>query len=121
MTLEKVETEPEIYVLPGQDDSEGGAANWFTTEGSVELDADAVMEFPEGKLSIKCTIGQVCKNPEAKAMFEKMAGREFGPDMPMWGMLENFTVEMSMGMAGNLPEGAMALINKKLNAFDIVE
>ena len=54
-------------------------------------------------------------------MFEKMAGREFGPDMPMWGMLENFTVEMSMGMAGNLPEGAMALINKKLNAFDIVE
>lgn len=121
MTLEKVETEPEIYILPGQDDGEGGAANWFTAEGSVELDANAVMEFPEGKLSVKSTVGQVCKNPEAKAMFEKMAGREFGPDMPMWAMLENFSIEMMMGMAGNLPDGAIALINKKLNAFDIVE
>lgn len=121
MTLEKVETEPEIYIFPGQDDSEGGAANWFTAEGSVELDSEAVLEFPEGKLSVKCTVGQVCKNPDAKAMFEQMAGREFGPEMPMWSMLENFTVEMMMTMAGKLPEGAMALINKKLNSFDIVE
>lgn len=121
MTLEKVETEPEIYVLPGQDESEGGAANWFTAEGSTELDTEAVMEFPEGKLSIRSTLGEVCKNPEAKEMFEKISGREFGPDMPMWTMLENFSVEMMMGMAGNLPDGAMALINKKLNAFDIVE
>ena len=120
-TIEKVEAEPEIYVLPGQDDSEGGAANWFTAEGNVDLDPDAVMEFPEGKLSIKSTLGQVVKNPEAKAMFEKISGREFGPDMPMWGMLENFAVEMMMGMAGNLPDGAMAALNKMLNEFDVVE
>ncbi len=120
-TIEKVEVEPEIYVLPGQDEGEGGAANWFTAEGSVDLDPEAVMEFPEGKLSVKSTIGEVCKNEEAKEMFEEVMGRKFGPDMPMWDMMENFSVEMMMGMAGNLPDGAMALINKKLNAFDIVE
>ncbi|MBQ8278331.1 MAG: beta-galactosidase [Roseburia sp.] len=121
MTLERVEVEPEIYTLPGVEEGEGGAANWFTAEGSVDLDPNAVMEFPEGKLSVKSTIGEVCKNEEARAMFSQMAGREFGPDMPMWNMLENFSVEMMMGMAGNLPDGAMAMINKKLNAFDVVE
>ena len=41
--------------------------------------------------------------------------------MPMWGMLENFAVEMMMGMAGNVPEVAMKALNKKLNTFDLVE
>ncbi len=121
MTLEKVDTEPEIYVLPGQDDGEGGAANWFTATGSVDLEDDAPMEFPEGKLSIKSTIGQIYKNSEAWEFFEKMTQGKMGPDKPMWGMMENFAVEMMMSMAGQVPEAAIKALNKKLNEFDVVE
>ena len=121
MTLEKVEVEPEIYTLPGQEEGEGGAANWFTASGDVDLEDDSPMEFPEGKLSIKSTIGQIYKNPEAWEFFEKMSGGKLGPDKPMWNMMENFAVEMMMGMAGNVPESAIKALNKKLNAFDLVE
>ena len=120
MTLEKVEVEPEIYTLPGQDEGEGGAANWFVAEGDVELD-DSPMEFPEGKLSIKSTIGQIYKNEAAWEFFSKMTQGKVGPDMPMWGMMENFAVEMMLGMAGNLPESAIKALNKQLNQFDVVE
>lgn len=121
MTLEKVDTEPEIYVLPGQDDGEGGAANWFTATGSVDLEDDAPMEFPEGKLSIKSTIGQIYKNAEAWEFFEKMTQGKVGPDKPMWGMMENFAVEMMLSMAGQVPEAAIKALNKQLNKFDVVE
>ena len=121
MTIEKVDVEPEIYTLPDQGEGEG-AANWFTAEGSVDLEDDgAPMEFPEGKLSIKSTIGQVYKNEAAWEFFSKMTGGKLGPDMPMWGMMENFAVEMMMGMAGNVPESAIKSLNKKLNEFDVVE
>jgi len=121
MTIEKVDVEPEIYTLPQVDNGEGGAANWFTAEGDLDLDVSAPMEFPEGKLSIKSTLGEVAKNEEALAFFCQLSGREMGPGMPMWEMLSGMPVEMLMGMAGNLPDGAMAMINKKLNAFDIIE
>ena len=121
MTIEKVEVEPEIYVLPGQDEGEGGAANWFVAEGDVDLEDDSPMEFPEGKLSIKSTIGQIYKNEAAWEFFSKMTQGKVGPDMPMWGMMENFAVEMMLGMAGNLPESAIKALNKQLNRFDVVE
>ena len=121
MTIEKVEVEPEIYVLPGQDEGEGGAANWFVAEGDVDLEDDSPMEFPEGKLSIKSTIGQIYKNEAAWEFFSKMTQGKVGPDMPMWGMMENFAVEMMLGMAGNLPEAAIKALNKQLNQFDVVE
>ena len=121
MTIEKVDVEPEIYTLPQVEDDGEGAANWFTAEGNVDLEDDSPMEFPEGKLSIKSTIGQIYKNEEAWAFFTEVSGGKINPDMPMWGMLENFAVEMMMGMAGNIPEAAMKALNKKLNAFDLVE
>ena len=122
MTIEKVDVEPEIYTLPDVDDGEGGAANWFTAEGSAELEDDgAPMEFPEGKLSIKSTIGQVYKNEAAWEFFSKMTQGKIGPDMPMWGMMENFAIEMMMGMAGNVPESAIKALNKQLNQFDLVD
>ena len=121
MTIEKVEVEPEIYVLPGQDEGEGGAANWFVAEGDVDLEDDSPMEFPEGKLSIKSTIGQIYKNEAAWEFFSKMTQGKVGPDMPMWGMMENFAVEMMLGMAGNLPESAIKALNQQLNQFDVVE
>ena len=119
MTLEKVETEPSIYTLPVTDDGNEGAANWFTAEGSLDLEAP--MEFPEGKLSIKNTLAEVANNPDALAFFCQLSGRQMGPGMPMWEMISNMSVEMMMSMAGNIPEGAMAMINKKLNAFDLMK
>ena len=121
MTIEKVEVEPEIYTLPGQDEGDGGAANWFVAEGDVDLEDDTPMEFPEGKLSIKSTIGQIYKNEAAWEFFSKMTQGKVGPDMPMWGMMENFAVEMMLGMAGNLPESAIKALNKQLTQFDAVE
>ena len=121
MTIEKVDVEPEIYTLPVTDDGNEGAANWFTAEGNVDLEDDSPMEFPEGKLSVKSTIGEVYKNEAAWAFFTEVSGGKVNPDMPMWGMLENFAVEMLMGMAGNVPEAAMKALNKKLNEFDVVE
>jgi len=122
MTIEKVDVEPEIYVLPGQEDGDGGAANWFTASGDVDLpEDDSPMEFPEGKLSIKSTIGQIYKNEEAWAFFEPMTQGKLGPDKPMWNMMENFAVEMMMGMAGNIPESAIKALNKKLNQYDVID
>ena len=121
MTIEKVDVEPEIYTLPGVEEGEGGAANWFTASGDVDLEDDSPMEFPEGKLSIKSTIGQIYKNEAAWEFFSKMTQGKIGPDMPMWGMMENFAVEMMMGMAGNVPESAIKALNKQLNQFDLVE
>jgi beta-galactosidase len=119
MTIEKVEAEPEIYTLPVEDDGSDGAANWFTAMGSVELD-DGPMEFPEGKLSIKSTMGQIHRNPEAWAIVDKMMGGKMNPEHPMWNMVENFNMEMLMGMGGDVPEAALKAINKQLNAFDLI-
>ena len=104
-----------------QDEGEGGAANWFTASGDVELEDDSPMEFPEGKLSIKSTIGQVYKNEAAWEFFSKMTQGKIGPDMPMWGMIANFSFDMLMEMQGNVPENVMKALNKQLIAFDVVE
>ncbi len=121
MTIEKVDAEPEIYTLPGVEEGAGGALNWFTASGDVELEDTAPMEFPEGKLSIKSTLGQVYKNKEAWEFFSKMSEGKVGPEQPMWAMLENFAIEMMMSMAGNVPESAIKSLNKQLNQFDVVE
>ncbi|MCD7746162.1 MAG: glycoside hydrolase family 2 protein [Lachnospiraceae bacterium] len=46
ITLEKVEKEPSIYVLPEVNERNEGVANWFQMAG--DLDLTAPMEFPEG-------------------------------------------------------------------------
>ena len=78
------------------------------------------VQFPEGKLSIKSTIGEIYANEEAWAFFSGLTGGKLGPDMPMWGMMQNFNLEMMMTMMGNAPESALKAINKKLNAFDLI-
>ena len=79
------------------------------------------MEFPAGKMSIKTNIGDIYKNEAAWAMFSELTGGKMGPDMPMWGMMQNFNVETLMTMMGNAPESALKAMNKQLNAFDVVE
>ncbi len=121
MTLEKVEVEPEIYVLPGQEEGDGGAANWFTAEGSVDLEDDGPMEFPEGKYNINSKLGEIFKNPEAAEFMTNMSQGKLGPQQPMWAMIENFDVKTMMSMAGNVPESALKALNKQLNQFDVME
>ena len=68
MTLEKVETKPEIYTLPAEEDEDDmeGAANWFDEAAAV--DANAAMEFPEGFFSIKDTVKEVLDQEDAAAV-----------------------------------------------------
>ncbi len=118
-TIEKVEVEPEIYTLPGQDDGSEGAANWFTQMGDLELAPEMV--FPEGKLSIKSMIKQVYANEAAWAMFTGMMPIPLSPEHGMWGMISNFTIEGMIEMgSGEVPQSALAMLNAKLNEFDDV-
>ena len=121
MTIEKVETEPEIYTLPQTDDGNEGAANWFTAMGDVELD-EGPMEFPEGKMSIKTKLMDIYKNEEAWEFVSKMLGGfKLGPDHPMWNMVGNFNMETLMGMNGAPDEKMLKMLNKQLNKFDLVD
>lgn len=120
MTLEKVESEPEIYTLPITDDGSEGVANWFTQMGDLELAAP--MEFPEGKYSIKCTLGSIYKSEAAWNMLKETLKLPLSPEHGMWGMIQNFTVESMLEMSGSdIPEAAIAMLNSKLNEFDVVE
>ena len=80
------------------------------------------MVFPEGKMSIKTKIMDIYKNEEAWEFVSKMMGGfKLGPDHPMWNMIGNFNMETLMGMNGEPNEQMMKVLNKKLNAFDLVD
>jgi alpha-galactosidase len=50
-----------------------------------------------------------------------MGGFKLGPDHPMWAMVGNFNMETLMGMNGAPDEKMVKMLNKKLNAFDLVD
>lgn len=117
MTLEKVEKEPSIYVLPEVNERAEGVANWFKTVG--DLDLKAPMEFPEGMYSIKDTMEELAKNKEALEIAAKAykltMNMTVRPGEGMWDMLKSMTLEKVGEMAGSLaPEGFMESINAKL-------
>lgn len=119
MTLEKVAEEPEIYTLPGVDDGSEGAANWFTQMGDLELVPE--LKFPEGKHSIKSTLGSIYNNPDAWKMLQDLMKLPLSPEHGMWGMVQNFTIEGMLEMSSDsIPEAAIAMINAKLNEFDVM-
>ena len=119
MTIEKVEIEPDIYTLLQEDNEHEGVANWFTAVGDVELEEP--MAFPEGKMSIRTKLIDLMKNPDAAAFLANMTDGRIGPEHPMWGIVQNFSMETLMTMTDKAPEGALKALNKKLNTFDIVE
>ncbi|MGN0298749.1 MAG: glycoside hydrolase family 2 TIM barrel-domain containing protein [Lachnospiraceae bacterium] len=124
MTIEKVEKEPSIYVLPEVNDRAEGVANWFSTMGDMNLEAP--MEFPEGKYNIKMAMEKIAKSPEALAIMQKAVklamNMEIKPDTGMWGMVKSMTPEVMIKMAGGLlPDGFAESLNAKLTAIDIVE
>ena len=59
ITLEKVDKEPEIYVLPEVNERAEGVANWFSTIGDMDLKAP--MEFPERKIQHPLYNGRDCR------------------------------------------------------------
>ena len=63
MTIEKVEKEPEIYVLPEVNERAEGVANWFKLAGNLDLKAP--MEFPEGKYNVRCTMEEIARSQKA--------------------------------------------------------
>lgn len=117
MTIEKVEKEPSIYVLPEVNARAEGVANWFQLAG--DLDLKAPMEFPEGKYSVKDTMEEIAKSPEAISVIADaimiVMNMKLVPGEGMWDMMKGMTPEVMMQMAGSMaPEGFLESINAKL-------
>ena len=122
MTLEKVEKEPSIYVLPEVNERAEGVANWFQLAG--DLDLKAPMEFPEGKYSVKDTMEEIAKSPEAIGIITEaikiVMNMKLAPGEGMWDMMKGMTPEAMMQMAGSLaPDGFLESINAKLIKISI--
>lgn len=123
MTLEKVEKEPSIYVLPEVNQRAEGVANWFKLAG--DLDLKAPMEFPEGKYSIKDKLEDLAKSPEALKIAVE-AGKiamnvNIAPGEGMYDMAKSMSLEDMVKMAGALvPEGFGESLNAKLIKIDKV-
>lgn len=123
ITLEKVEKEPEIYVLPEVNERAEGVANWFKSVGDMDLKAP--MEFPEGKWNVRYTMEEISACPEA---FEIVANAvklatnfTIKPGEGMWDMMKAMAPEGMVAMAGNMmPEGFLESLNAKLIQIDKV-
>ena len=116
ITLEKVEKEPSVYVLPEFNERQEGVANWFKTVGTMDLEAP--MEFPEGYYSIKDNIETLFGNEEAGEIIRKAVklatNFDVAPGVGMWDMLKNMTPESMGGMMSGVPEGFIESLNAKL-------
>ncbi len=123
ITLEKVEKEPDIYVLPEVNERAEGVANWFKSVGDMDLKAP--MEFPEGKYSIKDTLSEMAKSEEAFAIVSKavkMATNfDVKPGEGMWDMMKAMSPESMMALMPNMPEGFIESLNGKLIKIDKVK
>ena len=123
ITLEKVEKEPSIYVLPEVTERAEGVANWFKLAG--DLDLKAPMEFPEGKYNVKVPMGEIAKSEEAmKVVSEavKLAtNMKVAPGEGMWDMMKGMAPQAMVEMAGSMmPEGFLESLNAKLIKIDRV-
>ena len=121
MVLEKVEKEPDIYVLPEVNERREGVANWFSTVGSLDLEAP--MEFPEGKYNVDYTFEELAKSPEAleiiSTAMKLSMNMEVIPGQGMWDMMKAMTPRSSVQMAGSLlPDGFLESMNAKLIKID---
>ncbi len=122
VTLEKVEVEPEIYVLPEVKERAEGVANWFATVGNMDLSAP--MEFPEGKFNITYTMEQMAEVPEALEVVSKAmklaTNFELVPGEGMWDMMKAISPQDMMQMAGStMPEGFLESLNAQLIQIDL--
>lgn len=117
ISIEMVEVEPEIYVLPEVNERAEGVANWFSTVGDMDLKAP--MEFPEGMYSVKDTMEILSHSSEAFEIVQKAvklaSNFHMTPDNGMWGMFKNMTPEdMISKMGAVAPDGFLESLNAKL-------
>ena len=116
ISLEKVEKEPAIYVLPEFNERQEGVANWFKTVGSMDLEAP--MEFPEGYYSINDTMEQLAENEEAFAIVKKAVklatNFDVAPGVGIWDMMKKMSPASMSGMIAGMPEGFIESLNAKL-------
>ena len=108
-------------MLPEVNERAEGVANWFKLAGNMDLKAP--MEFPEGKYSVKDSIEEIAKCPEAlKVVSEAIKltmNMKVAPGEGMWDMMKSMTMESAISMAGSLaPEGFLESLNAKLIQFD---
>lgn len=123
ITLEKVEAEPAIYVLPEVNERAEGVANWFQTMGNMDLEAP--MEYPEGKYNVKDSMEVLAACPEAIEIASraiKLATNfSVEPGKGMWDMLKTSSPEHMIEMvSGLVPEGFLESLNARLIKIDRV-
>ncbi len=123
ITIEKVDKEPEIYVLPEVKDRAEGVANWFKLAG--DLDLEAPMKFPEGKYSVKDKLEELAESPGALEIVSKAVklatNFDLAPGVGMWKMMKSMTPEGMMALGGDtLPKGFLESLNEKLIKIDKV-
>lgn len=119
ITLEKVEKEPAIYVLPEVNERAEGVANWFKMVGEMNLDLEAPMEFPEGFYNVNDTMEELFKSKEAGEIVRKavkMASNfDVAPGEGMWGMMKSMSPRAMMDLSGGLmPKGFLESLNAQL-------
>lgn len=117
ITLEKVDEEPAIYVLPEVKNRAEGVANWFKLAG--DLDLEAPMKFPEGRYSVRDTLEELAECAEALEIVSKAVklatNFDLAPGKGMWGMMKSMTPEKMVEFAGDgLPKGFLESLNEKL-------
>ncbi|MCM1542869.1 MAG: glycoside hydrolase family 2 protein [Blautia sp.] len=117
ITLEKVDQEPAVYVLPEVRDRAEGVANWFKLAGNLDLESP--MEFPEGRYSVKDTLEELARSEEALAITSQAiklaSGFEIAPGTEMWDVMKSMSPEKLMEVAGAaMPEGFLESLNAKL-------
>ena len=117
ITLEKVEHEPGIYVLPSFKEHGEGVANWFKMAGSMDLKAP--MTFPDGYYSVHDTIEELSRSPEAfkiTAQAIKLATNfDLKVGVGMYDMMKMQTPEaMQKTIGSSMPDGFLESLNARL-------
>ena len=81
------------------------------------------MEFPEGKFSVKNTLEEVSRSPQAwevvSTAMEMVSGMPLKPGEGMWGMLKAMSLEQMIQMGGSrMPKGFAESLNAQLVKID---
>ncbi len=106
-------------MLPEVNERAEGVANWFKSVGDMDLKAP--MEFPEGKYSVRDTLEELAKSPEAfeiAAEAIKLASNfKVKQGEGMWDMFRSMSPERMSGVM-NMPDGFLESLNLKLTRID---
>ena len=115
--LNGVTTPNSSYILPQEENTGDGVANWFD-----DIAVSRKLEFPEGFFSIKDKMGEIMANPESAEVMNQVFSQMGGGTMNaqsmknMLGMLKNMSVETILKMAGKkVPADAKYALNDMLN------